>query len=139
MREMFCVETRAWWILQSHFLTGRAHISFKVSWYPEKLIATLGREHKYHFFLSMCHFSALMSSKKKLWHFWQYTISLTSKIGCSILSSHKQLTRLMLYSRTRMTDFLLQSLMIILELNEFLLQSRVAHEGTIAAQLMASE
>lgn len=38
-----------------------------------------------------------------------------------------------------MTDFLLQALIIILELNDFLLQSRVAHEGTIAAQIMASE
>lgn len=53
----------------------------------------------------------------------------------------------MFYPRTRMTDFLLQALTdfllqaltIILELNEILLHSRVAHEGTIAAQIMASE
>lgn len=41
--------------------------------------------------------------------------------------------------QNKMTDFLLQALIIILELNEFLLHSRVAHEGTIAAQIMASE
>lgn len=62
---MFCVGTHALWILQSHFLTGRAAISLKDSQYPEELLATLGREHKYHFVLPMCHFSAFKSSKKK--------------------------------------------------------------------------
>lgn len=45
----------------------------------------------------------------------------------------------MLYSRTEVTDLLLHTLIIILEWNELLFQSRVAHQGTIAAQITASE
>lgn len=36
-------------------------------------------------------------------------------------------------------EFLLISLIIILEWNQFLLQYRVAHQGTTAAQITASE
>lgn len=44
-----------------------------------------------------------------------------------------------LFQKKSDLDFLLISLVIILDWNQFLLQYRVAHQGTTAAQITASE
>lgn len=61
---MICLETCAWWILQSHFLSGRAPISLEVSQHPEELLVTLGKEQTYHFILPRRHLAALKVPKK---------------------------------------------------------------------------
>lgn len=62
---MIGLETCAQWILQRHFLSGRAPSSLKVSQHPEELLVTFDREQRYHFILPTCHLAALKVPRKK--------------------------------------------------------------------------